>query len=110
MSIIVDSVAAIQRLTRDSDNVDKESYVTNAALQAIKCNIQPASPAETAIAEGIFGQTYIMFTTESGVFVGDKVTVSGTAEIFRVKGIEDWSADPLPHYEAVLVRWEEEKV
>ena len=110
MSIIVDSVAAIQRLTKDSDNVDKESYVINAALQAIKCNIQPASPEQTAIAEGVFGQTYIMFTTESGILVGDKVTVSGTAEVFRVKGKENWDADPLSHYEVTLVRWEEEEV
>ncbi len=109
MSLITDSVVAIQRLTRDSDNVNKESYQSNMALQAVKCQIQPASPEYTAVVDGVFGQTYIMFTTTSGLLEGDKVTVSGTGTPYRVKGIEDWSQiEGIPHYEIVLVQWEEE--
>lgn len=109
MSVITDSVVAIQRLKDDTDDSDKEQYQTNEALQAVKCQIQPASPAATAVAEGIFGQTYMMFTSESGILEGDKVTVSGTGEIYRVKGIEDWSMDPVPHFEITLLEFDEEK-
>jgi len=108
--MIFDSIIAISRLTKDIDNPDKESYQINAALQAVKCQLQPATATETAIAEGVFGQTYLCFTTESGIKVGDKVTVSGTSEILKVRGIEDWSFDPLSHYEMTLVRFEEEEV
>ena len=108
--MILDSVISIHRLTKDIDNTDKEQYQVNQALMAVRCNIQPASPEQTAIAEGVFGQTYICFTTESGVLTGDKITVSGTGELMRVRGIEDWSMDPMPHYEITLVRMEEEEV
>ncbi|MHA1842388.1 MAG: hypothetical protein ACTSYW_10480 [Candidatus Heimdallarchaeota archaeon] len=109
--MILDSIISIDRLTKDEDNPDKESYQPNAALQAVKCNIQPASPEQTAIANGIFGQTYACFTTESGIKVGDKVTVSGTGEVMRVKGIQDWSqSEGIPHFELTLARFEEEEV
>ena len=108
--MILDFIIAVQRLTKDINNANKESYVANAALQAVKCNIQPATAEETALAEGIFGQTFVCYTTESGVMVGDKVTVSGTSEIYRIKGKEDWSMDPMPHYELTLVKMEEEEI
>lgn len=107
--MILDRLISIARLTKDSDNAQKESYVSNAALQAVRCQIQPASPEDTAIAEGVYGQTYLGFTSISGILSGDKVTVSGTGEVFRVKGVEDWSYPDLsPHFEFTLVRWEEE--
>jgi hypothetical protein len=110
--MILDSIISIDRLTRDEDNPDKESYQPDAALQAVKCHIQPATPEQTAIADGVFGQTYLCFTTASGIKVGDKVTISGTGETFRVKGIEDWSNPPtgLEHYELTLVKFEEEEL
>lgn len=108
--MILDQTISIQRLTPDTDNPDKEQYQTNAALAAVACNLQPAGPEQTAISDGVFGQTYLCFTTESGVKTGDKITISGTNEVMRVKGIEDWSADPLSHYELTLVRFEEEEV
>ena len=111
MSLILDSIASIQRVTKDTDNTSKEQYQTNLALSAVKCQIQPASPADTAISEGIYGQTYLCFTTESGIMTGDKVTVSGTGQVFKVRGIEDWgNPDLSPHYELTLVEFTEEKV
>lgn len=110
-SLIVDSIIAISRLTRDSNNSRKEAYVPNLALSQVKCQIQPATPEETAVAEGVFGQTYIMFTTTSGIFSGDLITVSGTGEAFRVRGVENWAQiEGIPHYEATIVRMLEEEV
>ena len=109
--MILDTVIAISRLLKDSDDADKESYQPNAALLNVKCQIQPASPEETAIADGVFAQTYACYTTESGILSGDKVTVSGTGDTYRVKGIEDWSLpDLIPHYEITLVKFEEEDI
>lgn len=111
MSLILDSVIAISRLTKDADNTSKESYVANAALSSVKCQIQPATPEETAIAAGVFGQTYLMFTTQSGIFPGDMATVSTTNEVFRVKGVENWAGiEGIPHYEITLIRMLEEEV
>jgi hypothetical protein len=109
--MILDTVISIQRLTKDLIDADKEKYESNLALSSVKCQIQPASPEETAIASGVFAQTFICFTTESGIRPGDKVTVSGTSEVFRVRGIEDWSMpDVSPHYELTMVRFEEEEI
>lgn len=111
MGLILDQVITISRLRTDAGNTDKESYQPNAALQAVKCQIQPASPTDTAIAEGVFGQTYIAFTTESGILSGDLVTISGTGQKYRVRGIEDWSMPDLsPHFELTLLQFEEEDI
>lgn len=110
-SLILDSIVSLSRLAKDADNSSKESFVVNQALSSIKCQIQPATPEETAIAQGVFGQTYIMFTTTSGIFPTDVITVSGTGEVFRVKGVENWAGiEGIPHYEITLARMLEEEV
>jgi len=107
--MIYDHTIAIRRLIADSDNLNKESYQLNAALQAVRCQIQPASPEDTIIANGVFGQTHICFTTNSGILSGDHITVSGTGQQFRVRGVEDWSQiEGAPHFELTLIRFEEE--
>lgn len=107
--MILDSIISISRLQTDSGNANKESYVPNAALLDVKVNIQPASVEDTAISEGVFGQTFMMFTTNSGLMSGDKITVSGTGATYRIKGIQDWSLPDLtPHYECIIVKFEEE--
>ena len=109
--MILDHIVAVSRLTKDSDNASKESYQVNLALSAVKCQIQPAGPEETAISEGVFGQTYLAFTTTSGIFPGDYITVSGTGEQYRVKGVEDWSQiEGIPHFEITMLRFEEEEM
>lgn len=111
MSLIYDQIVAVSRLIKDADNTSKEQFQANMALQHVKCQIQPATPEQTAISNGVFGQTYTMFTTTSGIFAGDKITVSGTGEILRVRGVEDWSQiSGIPHYEVTLVKLEDEEV
>lgn len=109
MSLLIDSIVSLSRLTKDPDNPGKESYAPNEALQRISCQLQPATPEETAIAEGVFGQTYMMFTTTSGIFSGDKISVNGSNDLFRVRGVENWNQiEGIPHYEITLVRLLEE--
>jgi hypothetical protein len=109
MSLILDTIVSVERLTKDSDNSNKESYQPNLALQCVKCQLQPAGAEDTAIAQGVFGQTYIGFTLESGVLSGDHLTVSGTGKTYRVKGIQDWGLPDLsPHIEWTLVSMEED--
>ena len=109
--MIVEHIISISRLTKDLDNVDKESYQVNAALAHVKCQIQPASSEQTAISAGVFGQTYACYTTQSGIMTGDQATVSGTGEVYKVRGIEDWSQiEGIPHYEITLLKAEEEEI
>jgi hypothetical protein len=107
---ILDSVIAVKRLTKDSGNSKKESYVVDPGLNNVKVNLQVAGGEEIAIADGVFGQTYTGFTTCSGLRSGDHITVSGTGETMVIRGLEDWSGDPLPHFEFVAVRMEEDEV
>ena len=109
MSLIIDTIISVSRLSVDADNSNKESYQPNLALQCVKCQLQPAGAEDTAIAQGVFGQTYIGFTTNSGVLAGDHVTVSGTSKKYRVRGVQDWSLpDLIPHYEWTLINMEED--
>jgi len=109
--MILDHAISVARLKKDSDNSKKESYSLIEGLQSVKCQLQPASPEETIVVNGIFGQTYIGFTTNSGVLVGDRITVSGTGEWLTVRGVEDWSyVQGIPHYELTLVRFEEDEI
>jgi hypothetical protein len=109
--MILDQLISIKRLQKDANNSNKEQYIYNVALSEVKCQIQPSTAEETALADGVFGQSFTMYTVTSGILSGDHVTVSGTNETFRVKGVEDWSQiDLIPHYEIFLVRMEEEEV
>jgi len=101
--MVQEKIASVKYLLPDSDDSDKESYVTNAALSNVKINIQPASDQTLAITEGVLGQTYIAFTTRSGIAEGNYLTVSGTNETYLVRGVKDWSSPKLiPHYELLL--------
>lgn len=106
-----DQVLSISRLQKDVDNTDKESYQPNLALQSVSCNIQPASPEQVAMMDGLYSQSFICFTTESGIMVGDKAIQESNGQLFRVKGREDWDmTDLIPHIELTLVRFEDEEV
>lgn len=72
--------------------------------EAIKINIQPATAELTAIAGGVYGQTFQGFVSVSGLRIGDRVTISGSNQQFIVKGIEDHFYGPLPHLEVVLFK------
>lgn len=104
--MILDKTVSVKRLTQDSGNSDKESYVSNAALTSVPINIQPASPEYTVLVEGVYAQTYKAFVTHSGILNGDQLT-DNNGRVYMVKGIEDWDFPPLPHYEMTLVEIEE---
>jgi hypothetical protein len=107
MGLILDRVVRTQRLTVDSGNSEKESYQDHAPLQSVAINIQPASPEDTIVVDGVFGQTYIGYTTESGVLSGDKLIDDTLSEAFLVKGKENWMTPALaPHVELTLVKTE----
>jgi len=109
MSLILDRVIDISRLTADDGDSTKESYQSYAPLQNIACNIQPAQAEDVVIGGGVFGQTFICFTTASGILEGDKVTDSELNEIFIVKGKSNWMTPSLaPHVEYLLVQPERE--
>ena len=107
---ILDAVISVKRLTRDSNNSQKESYTVHPGLYNVKANLQVSGGEEIAIADGVFGQTYTGFTTCSGLKSGDHITVSGTNETMVIRGIETWDSDFCPHYEFVCIRFEEDEV
>ena len=94
--------AAVARLSPNADNSSKESYVT--LLPNIRINIQPASASITAVAEGVYGETFKAFVSVSGIQIGDRITVSGVGDKYIVKGTDDWNYGPLPHTELVLFK------
>lgn len=92
--------AQVARLSREADDNDKEQYAV--VYTSIDINIQPADGEVTALVDGQFGKTYTAFVTASGIAVGDEITVSGTGQIFNVRGVKDWNYGPIPHLELVL--------
>ncbi len=59
------------------------------------------------MANGVFGQTYVGFTTASGILEGDKLVAQNTGEVFMVKGKQNWmSPDMEPHIELLLTEFE----
>jgi hypothetical protein len=91
--MLLDKTVIISKITSDGSGTDKETYTTysgflergHAAL-AVRMNIQPASAELTVLAEGEVFKTFKGFTTNSGIVEGMRVTVSGTNDIFTVKG------------------------
>lgn len=100
--MILDKQAYVSRLTADDTDSDKEQYATVDGLGNIPINIQPASDEVIAVTEGAYGQTYVGYTSISGIQVGDQITVSGTGVNYVVKGLRDWYFPPLPHVELLL--------
>lgn len=96
-----DKVCSVSKLTADQGNANKESYTSLAGLESVPINIQPASAEHTAIADGVFGKTYVGFTTVSGISDGFRITVSGGGN-FTVKGVESWDFPAIPHYRLTL--------
>lgn len=105
--IILDRVVNVARLTLDTGSTTKESYQNHTPLQNIAINVQPATAEDVVIANGVFGQTYIGFTTYSGILSGDRLMDTTTSEAFMVKGRTNWMTPALiPHIELLLVKWE----
>jgi len=109
--MILDRIVSVSHLTKDTDDADKEQYRVDEGLRAVAINIQPATAEETAITGGTYGRTFTAFTTASGLRTGDKITVSGTSQTFRVAGVGDWSnPDLISHYEYTFTEFQEDEV
>ena len=95
------------RLQTDNDNSQKEQYVSYLPLQNVPINVQVGGPEDIVIADGAFGQTYVAFTTYSGILSGDKLVDQKSGEAFIVKGKSNWMTPTLaPHIELLLVQFE----
>lgn len=115
MSLILDRICNISHLTPDTDNTNKEQYQTDTGLTAVAINIQPASPEDTILSDGVFAQTWIGFATQSGIRSGDLLTISGAKigypeRSLVVKGVTDWDMFEIPHYELLLTEFLEDGV
>lgn len=109
--MILDKICSVYHLTKDIDNQDKESFKLDLGLTDVAINVQPGAAEDTILSDGTFAQTWIGFTTQSGIRSGDKVLVSGYApdiqREFIVRGIEDWRMLDIPHYEITLIEFED---
>lgn len=99
--MILPKLVYVARLSPNASNNDKEAYVT---ISNAKIDIQPASAELTAVAEGVYGQTFRAYTPASGISIGDMLTVSGTNDSFIVKGVDNWNYGAIPHLELVLFK------
>lgn len=102
--MFLDKIASVQRLTATGADPDQEEYQNVPALSAIRINIQPASPELTAVSEGVFGQTFSAFVRQTGIKIGDRITISGSNQKFITKGIQDHNWGPIPHLELILFK------
>ena len=100
----LDKTAAVARLTPNSGNTNQEQYQAVSGLENIALNIQPASAELTAVTEGAYGRTFLAFAKVSNIKISDQITVSGTGDVFIVKGINDHFYGALPHLEIVLFK------
>jgi hypothetical protein len=109
--MFLDKTVIISKITSDGSGTDKETYTTYSGFlfnripaAAVKMNIQPASAELTAISEGEVFKTFKAFTLVSGVTEGMRVTVSGTNDVYTVKGRERYDYGSGAHYELVLIK------
>lgn len=105
--MIFDKKASVEKHTPDAGDSDQEQYAAVDGLGNIDINIQPASAELIAITAGAVGLTFEAFVSVSGIFVGDRITVSGTGDQYIVKGVRDWFFAPIPHLELILFKGDE---
>lgn len=103
-----DKIVSVQRITQLEDNPNKGEYQAVSGLESVSVNVQPANPETVALVNGVFGKTYDIYTTQSGIRDGDKLTISGTFidgitqnKALRVSSVANWWFGPLPHFELV---------
>lgn len=101
--MLLNLTAYVGSLKKNNPISDQEIFTTNSGF-IVKINIQPASPELTAISEGEVFKTYKAFVTNSGVIEGMLLTVSGTNEIYRVRGREGFAYGAGQHFELTLAR------
>lgn len=109
--MLLDKTTIISKITSDGAGTDKETYTTYSGFRefglrsaAVRMNIQPASAELTVLSEGEIFKTFKGFTLNSGVVEGMRVTVSGTNDVYTVKGREKYDYGSGQHYELVLIK------
>lgn len=91
--IIYKNTASLKKLNPDSQDADRQGYVTH--YPNLRINIQPAGP-EFKLTEpsGGIGDLYQGFTTFSGCQRGMRLTISGTSTLsgvnYDIIGREEW--------------------
>lgn len=105
--MILDKTADFKTLSATGD---KETWTTVSGLLGVKVNVQPSSNEITALNEGVYGKTYTVFTTASGIKDGMKMTVSGIFvdgmslnKELLVKSVGNWSFGFIPHFEIICI-------
>jgi hypothetical protein len=101
--MLLDRKAFVSALAVNNPVTDQETFLTISGMVA-NINIQPASPELTILADGETFKTYKAFTTNSGVLEGMLLTVSGTGEVYRVRGREIYNYGAGQHIELVLIK------
>lgn len=80
-----------------------ERYV---AVGTFKGNLQPAGAETTALIGGVFGKSFKLFTTYSGLNLYDAVASSGTTTtsgmFYKINGVEPYNYGPLKHFEVMV--------
>lgn len=109
--MFLDKTAIVSVLVVNNPSTDQETFTTYSGFRlngittaAVKVNVQPASMELTAMADGQMFKTYKAFTTNSGVVEGMLLTVSGTGEVYRVRGREAYPYRMGQHYELTLIK------
>lgn len=109
--MLEDKTVIVSKVTSDGSGTDKETYLTYSGFllngvrtAAVKMNIQPASAELTVMAEGEIFKTFKAFTSTSGVVEGMRVTVSGTNDVYTVKGREKYDYAVGIHWELTLIK------
>jgi hypothetical protein len=107
--MIFDKTAFVSALQLNNPVSDQEVFVTYSGFRlngittaAVKMNVQPASPELTAMAEGQMFKTYKAFTTASGITETMLLTISGSNEVYKVRGREAFAYGMGQHYELTL--------
>lgn len=109
--MLEDRIVFVSKITSDGAGTDKETYTTYSGFRyggvrsaAARMNIQPASPELTAMSDGEMFKTFKAFTSTSGIVEGMRVTVSGTNDIYTVKGRERYDYAIGIHWELTLIK------
>jgi hypothetical protein len=109
--MIQDKTVFVQKVSSDGAGTDKETYVDYPVFlfqgnlcNAARMNIQPASAELTIMSGGEVFKVFKAFTTNSGIVESMRVTVSGTNDVYTVKGRERFDYGFLKHYELTLIK------
>lgn len=109
--MIEDKTVFVSKISSDGVGTDKETYTTHSGFflngqrcAAVRMNIQPATAELTALTDGEMFKTFTAFTRSSGVVEGMRVTVSGTNDVYTVKGRQNFNYVIGQHFELVLIK------